>query len=141
MNVGHKNEQNFYLQRKIKSVKCFQSANSYHIDIEWKKILLQIYAWDGDRLIYSPRFIKERCFYLFFISSHLQDRNVKPFCLSRKKISTGIGFVNIKMQFSGHVQISNQEQILPLSLLWTHIVFYVPFSFLDEELNQNSKGK
>lgn len=37
MNVGHKNEQNFYPQRKIKSVKKFQSANSYHIDIEWKK--------------------------------------------------------------------------------------------------------
>lgn len=24
----------------MKSVKCFQSANSYHIDIEWKKNLV-----------------------------------------------------------------------------------------------------
>lgn len=37
MNVGYKNEQNFYLQWKIKFVKCFQFVNFYYIDIEWKK--------------------------------------------------------------------------------------------------------
>lgn len=141
MNVGHKNEQNFYLQRKIKSVKCFQSANSYHIDTEWKKNLVANLSlgWGSFNLLTQVYQREMLLFLLHFIT--LQDRNVKPFCLSGKKISTGIGFVNIKMQFSGYVQISNQEQILPLSLLWTHIVFYVPFSFLDEELNHNSKGK
>lgn len=95
----------------------------FRLKVDVLKTLLQINF--GMEIVYftQPDYAKRDAFISF--SFILGCESLLSICKNMKKNQC---WFLVLLNFSfGHIQISKQEQILPLPLFWKHILFYVPF--------------